>query len=195
MESRRVFSWLTWIYVRWYLRFSFMTSRLVKKMITPQVVPPVAPQPLSPSPAVLYLDRKNLKAAPIKLSLWWVPGVSKQSDVRNVFLTELPMFSQSPCFFSTTCDHFAELPASMVWMINKYVVVSDICYFHPYLGKWSNLTVHIFFRWVGSTTRTSQQMLRLLQAPQPQPPGLGDSSGDRHPIRYSLCHRLYTPEN
>ena len=32
-----------------------------------------------------------------------------------------------------------------------WVVVANIFYFHPYLGKWSNLT-SIFFRWVGSTT-------------------------------------------
>ena len=25
-------------------------------------------------------------------------------------------------------------------MMNIWVVVSNICYFHPYLGKWSNLT-------------------------------------------------------
>ena len=29
-----------------------------------------------------------------------------------------------------------------------WVVVSNICYFHPYLGKWSNLTTVIFFKWV-----------------------------------------------
>ena len=33
----------------------------------------------------------------------------------------------------------------------NYVVVSKVFYFHPYLGKISNLTI-IFFRWVGSTT-------------------------------------------
>ena len=33
----------------------------------------------------------------------------------------------------------------------KYVVVSNIFYFHTYLGRWSNLT-SIFFKWVGSTT-------------------------------------------
>ncbi len=31
-------------------------------------------------------------------------------------------------------------------------MVSDIFYFQPYLGKWSNLTVRIFFKWVSSTT-------------------------------------------
>ncbi len=31
-----------------------------------------------------------------------------------------------------------------------WVVVSNIFYFHPYLGRWSNLT-SIFFRWVETT--------------------------------------------
>ena len=34
-----------------------------------------------------------------------------------------------------------------------WLVVSNILYFHLYLGKWSNLT-SIFFRWVGSTTNS-----------------------------------------
>ena len=38
-----------------------------------------------------------------------------------------------------------------VVFIQNYVVVSNIFYFHPYLGRWSNLT-SIFFKWVGSTT-------------------------------------------
>ena len=33
-----------------------------------------------------------------------------------------------------------------------WLVVSNIFYFHPYLGTWSNLT-SIFFKWVGSTTK------------------------------------------
>ena len=32
------------------------------------------------------------------------------------------------------------------------MVVSNICYFHPYFGKVPILTI-IFFRWVGSTTK------------------------------------------
>ena len=38
-----------------------------------------------------------------------------------------------------------------IYCIIAWVVVSNIFYFHPYLGKISNLT-NIFFRWVGSTT-------------------------------------------
>ena len=33
----------------------------------------------------------------------------------------------------------------------KWVVLSNVLYFHPYLGKWSNLT-SIFFKWVETTT-------------------------------------------
>ena len=36
------------------------------------------------------------------------------------------------------------------------MVVSDIVYFHPYKGRWSNLT-SIFFRWVGSTTNQNSK--------------------------------------
>ena len=37
------------------------------------------------------------------------------------------------------------------WELHHWVVVSNIFYVQPYLGKWSNLT-SIFFGWVGSTT-------------------------------------------
>ena len=37
------------------------------------------------------------------------------------------------------------------WLIsnplNNWVVVSNICYFHPYLGKWSNLTIIFQMGW------------------------------------------------
>ena len=36
-------------------------------------------------------------------------------------------------------------------LISDWVVVSNIFYIHPYLGKWSNLTI-IFSKGVGSTT-------------------------------------------
>ena len=40
-------------------------------------------------------------------------------------------------------------------------MVSNIFYFHPYLGKMSNLT-SIFFRWVGSTTNQKSIYFPLL---------------------------------
>ena len=40
------------------------------------------------------------------------------------------------------------------------MVVSNIFDFHPYLGKWSNLT-SIFFRWVGSTTNQTKIAITL----------------------------------
>ena len=42
-------------------------------------------------------------------------------------------------------------PKAFFNIFQNYVVVSNIFYVHPNLGKWSNLT-HIFFKWVGSTT-------------------------------------------
>ena len=43
-----------------------------------------------------------------------------------------------------------------VWWIEDWMVVSNIFNFHPYLGKWSNLT-SIFFRWVGSTPQLEDE--------------------------------------
>ena len=43
-----------------------------------------------------------------------------------------------------------------VWWIQDGMVVSNIFNFHPYLGKWSNLT-SIFFRWVGSTPQLEDE--------------------------------------
>ena len=47
-------------------------------------------------------------------------------------------------------------PNILGWGIDpRYIYLgggnSNICYFHPYLGKWSKLTI-IFFRWVETTT-------------------------------------------
>ena len=39
---------------------------------------------------------------------------------------------------------------SRTWSYNSWVVVSNIFYFHPYLGRWSNLT-SIFFKWLETT--------------------------------------------
>ena len=49
---------------------------------------------------------------------------------------------------SNICYLYAETLGKRIWL-----VVSNIWYFHLYLGKWSNLT-SIFFRWVGSTTNS-----------------------------------------
>ena len=49
------------------------------------------------------------------------------------------------------------------------MVVSNMFYFHPYLGKISNLT-SIFFRWVGSTTnQTTKQNQICLPSPKGSP--------------------------
>ena len=69
-----------------------------------------------------------------------------------------------------------EVRASFCWIARvdgmmwnpcfSWVVVSNILYFHPYLGKWSNMT-SIFFRWVGSTT--SQETPFLCQEVDEKP--------------------------
>ena len=42
-------------------------------------------------------------------------------------------------------------PGEDTGCFSRWWKLSNMCYFHPYLGTWSNLTI-IFFKWVGSTT-------------------------------------------
>ena len=62
----------------------------------------------------------------------------------------LQKLTQCCCLFQHFWRVFVLSSRSLQWMDNQ-AVVSNIFYFHPYLGKISNLT-SIFFRWVGSTT-------------------------------------------
>ena len=43
-------------------------------------------------------------------------------------------------FFHGVFHYLEETKTSKYWANLTWVVVSNICYFHPYLGKWSNLT-------------------------------------------------------
>ena len=57
--------------------------------------------------------------------------------------------------------YFVIKPGSAKWItffLQNWVVVWNIFYFHPYSGKWSNLT-RISFRWVGSTTNSKIGLL------------------------------------
>ena len=118
-----------------------------ESLITRQVVPPVAPQPLSPSPPALYLGRKkSAPAAPMELSLWWVLEVRcwnwsfeiGWNWLFPVFFDQLPMFSQKHglvIVLSTTklwpVGTYTLMPASTVW-IPCWSTHADWGYFKHY---------------------------------------------------------------
>ena len=74
---------------------------------------------------------------------------------------------------------YLKLPGSYPNTVN-YVVLSNMCYFHPYLGRWSNLTNIVQLDW-------NQQLVNLIKL------------NDHFPIRktrtiYINCHSKNTTE-